>query len=339
LVEVDFSDGSSIQYFYDANGNLIAKIPGNQAYTIMASAGPGGTISPASWVTVASGGSQTFSITPNPDWYIVNVVVDGASVGQVTSYNFTNVVHEHTIQAMFAPYSADTYTITTSVSGSGSIEPGSAQVGYRGTQNFVIIPDAGNGYHVSNVVVDGNPVGAVSAYTFSNVTGPHTIQAAFSNTYTITTSAGAGGSISPPSANLTYGGSQTFQISPNPGDSILNVQVDGVSLGAISAYTFSDVSSNHNLSATFVQTPVMNANTGLLYQDLQSAYEAARTGDTILVQSVQLVQNFVADQNISVIISGGYTSDFRSNPGMTTIKGVQAINNGTVTWGNFIVSN
>jgi hypothetical protein len=84
---------------------------------------------------------------------------------------------------------------------------------------------------------------------------------------------------------------------------------------------------------------VINPRAGGTYTSLQSAYEAAQTGDTILVQSVQLTQSFTADQNISVTIVGGYTSDFSSNPGTTTIEGLQTISDGTVTWENFIISN
>jgi hypothetical protein len=64
-----------------------------------------------------------------------------------------------------------------------------------------------------DVTVDGVSVGAVSSYTITNVTTPHTIIASFApnGPYTINASAGAGGSISP-SGFMTVGcnGSQTF---------------------------------------------------------------------------------------------------------------------------------
>jgi len=71
-------------------------------FTITASAGTGGAISPSGAVSVSSGGSQTFTITPDVGYAISAVTVDGASVGAVASYPFTNVTAAHTISATFA---------------------------------------------------------------------------------------------------------------------------------------------------------------------------------------------------------------------------------------------
>ena len=77
-------------------------------YTITASAGANGSISPSGEVIVDSGDSQSFTITPTtygnpgtPDYYISDVLVDGVSVGKTASYTFTNVVADHTIEAQF----------------------------------------------------------------------------------------------------------------------------------------------------------------------------------------------------------------------------------------------
>jgi hypothetical protein len=75
-------------------------------FTITASASAGGSIAPAGTTNVASGGSQAYAITPatstDPASYITDVKVDGTTVGAVTSYTFTNVVANHTIDATFA---------------------------------------------------------------------------------------------------------------------------------------------------------------------------------------------------------------------------------------------
>ncbi len=70
-------------------------------YTIVASAGIGGTISPVGTITVNSGESKTFTITPSPLYQIDRVMVDGTSVGAVSTYTFDNVITNHVIQAMF----------------------------------------------------------------------------------------------------------------------------------------------------------------------------------------------------------------------------------------------
>jgi hypothetical protein len=71
--------------------------------TISASAGAGGSISPNGSVSVNYGDSQTFNITASADYYIVDVSVNGSSVGAVNSYTFTNVQASNTISATFAP--------------------------------------------------------------------------------------------------------------------------------------------------------------------------------------------------------------------------------------------
>ncbi|MCL5004083.1 MAG: hypothetical protein M1352_02320 [Patescibacteria group bacterium] len=73
-------------------------------YTITASSGSGGTISPSGTVSVNYGGSRTFTITPSSGYHISNVVVDGSSAGAVGSYTFSSVTASHTISAAFFLY-------------------------------------------------------------------------------------------------------------------------------------------------------------------------------------------------------------------------------------------
>ncbi len=71
------------------------------SYTITASAGQGGSITPSGAVSVAKGGSQTFTIKPSDNYEIADVKVDGQSVGKKTEYTFENVTKAHTIAATF----------------------------------------------------------------------------------------------------------------------------------------------------------------------------------------------------------------------------------------------
>lgn len=70
-------------------------------YTITASAGQGGSITPSGAVSVAKGGSQTFTIKPSDNYEIEDVKVDNQSVGKKTEYTFENVTKAHTIAATF----------------------------------------------------------------------------------------------------------------------------------------------------------------------------------------------------------------------------------------------
>lgn len=71
------------------------------SYTIKASAGANGTISPNGSVSVARGKDQTFTINAINGYRIADVLVDGKSVGNVSTYTFENVKANHTIQAKF----------------------------------------------------------------------------------------------------------------------------------------------------------------------------------------------------------------------------------------------
>lgn len=73
-----------------------------QRLTIAASAGANGNISPSGDIAVNCGDSQTINITPNAHYHIADVLVDGVSVGAVTSYTFDNIAADHTISAAFA---------------------------------------------------------------------------------------------------------------------------------------------------------------------------------------------------------------------------------------------
>ena len=74
---------------------------GYSYYTIKATAGAGGSISPSGNVSVREGRDQTFTITPDKDYAVSNVKIDGKSIGAVKSYTFVNVSRTHTIEVIF----------------------------------------------------------------------------------------------------------------------------------------------------------------------------------------------------------------------------------------------
>ena len=81
--------------------------PVAQKYTITASAGEGGSITPAGAVSVKEGASQTFAIAAQEGYAIADVLVDSQSVGAVDSYTFENVTANHTIAALFTKTASD----------------------------------------------------------------------------------------------------------------------------------------------------------------------------------------------------------------------------------------
>src|SRR4029079_9394505 len=101
--------------------------------------------------SVDYGADQTFAITPAVGYHIADVLVDGTSIGAVGTYTFTGVTAGHTIAASFA---LDTFTITASAGGHGTISPaGPVTVNYGQDQAFTISASAG--YHIADRLVDG----------------------------------------------------------------------------------------------------------------------------------------------------------------------------------------
>ncbi len=217
--------------------------------TAGAGAGAGGTITPSGAVSVVNGSSQSFTIGPDGCHTIANVVVDGGSVGAVASYTFTNVQANHTIAASFALRS---FGIAASAGAGGSIAPsGAVTVSCGASQSFTI---AGDGCHaIADVQVDGGSVGPVSSYTFTNVTASHTIAASFLVfSFAITSSAGNGGSIDPlGTLAVECGGNQSFTLAPDACQHVADVVVDGSSVGAVTSYSFANVTADHTIAASF----------------------------------------------------------------------------------------
>ena len=79
-------------------------------YTIEATAGAGGSISPSGNVSVREGRDQTFTITPDKGYAVSHVKIDGKSIGAVKSYTFENVSRSHTIEVIFVKGTASVRT-------------------------------------------------------------------------------------------------------------------------------------------------------------------------------------------------------------------------------------
>jgi sugar lactone lactonase YvrE len=144
-------------------------------YTVTATAGLNGSISPSGAVIVLKGDSQTFTISPAAGYRVSDVLVDGKSMGATTLYTFSKVNGNHTINASFTQ---DVYTITITAGPNGSISPaGTITVNPGDNATFQITPSPG--HKIQRVLVDGKNLGVITSYTFANVTTNHTINASF----------------------------------------------------------------------------------------------------------------------------------------------------------------
>ena len=98
---VTIPTGSTGNRIYTAHWRYNGSGHSYSYYTIKATAGAGGSISPSGNVSVREGRDRTFTITPDKGYAVANVKIDGKSIGAVKSYTFENVRRTHTIEVIF----------------------------------------------------------------------------------------------------------------------------------------------------------------------------------------------------------------------------------------------
>lgn len=92
---------TSYTFNYVSSNHTIEAIFEPLTFIINASAGNGGTISPVGKIEIKYGDQKTFVVVPDKGYKIKDVLVDGKSVGAVTSYTFKNIESDHRIEAIF----------------------------------------------------------------------------------------------------------------------------------------------------------------------------------------------------------------------------------------------
>lgn len=147
------------------------------AYTVAPSSGVGGSISPSIPQTVNYNGTAAFTVTATTGYNIAAVTGCGGTLsGNI--YNTGQITKDCVVTASFVQ---KTFTITASFGTNGNITPsGIVTVKYGENRTFSVMPDTG--YHIADVTVDGISQGAISSYTFTNITENHTISVLFAAT-------------------------------------------------------------------------------------------------------------------------------------------------------------
>ena len=229
-------------------------------FTIDASAGPNGSISPSGSFAIEYNESQMFIATPNSNYVIDIWYVDGSQVqvGGLT-YTLDSITANHTVYVSFK--AQNQYTITATAGTGGVINPSGAVLVTEGrSQQFTANPNAN--YVVDQWYVDSSLVQTGgSTYTLTNVQAGHTVHVTFTYVppqYTITTSAGAGGVINPNGMIVVNEGDiQCFDTIPDAQYVVdqwylddLPIQTGGTS------YCLSSIQSNHTVHVTFSYVPV-----------------------------------------------------------------------------------
>ena len=227
----------------------------NGPYTLTYTAGAGGSISGASPQTVNCGDNgSSVTAVPNTCYSFVNWS-DGNTNATRTDLNIQANLN------VTANFAIITYFATVSPGFNGTITPVGGTVNCGSDVTYIITPIS-SCHRIADVVLNGVSQGPVSSLSVNNISANYTLLAFFELIpYTITVSAGANGSISPSTGIVNCGSGATYTITPDACYSIADVVVDGVSQGALSTYTFTNVTAPHTISASFTAIPNANAGT------------------------------------------------------------------------------
>jgi hypothetical protein len=241
-------------------------------YAYTAGAGDGAATVALSTGTDVAGNVITSAPTSGATFTVDNTAPtnqDAVFAASVTKYGGVSVTivssGDATNSVWFAPSGTTNFvagaTMTKAVSGTATTILAPANVG---TYYLFVIDAAGN---ISNA----------SAATLTV-----TILA-------ITANADSGGSITPSgSVSVNNGSDQSFTIAADSGYTITNVEVDGVSQGPITSYTFHNVTAAHLISANFRLSAATTTSTGNV---------------TVAASSTNVIVNGTATANTTITVS------------------------------------
>ncbi|TVQ93936.1 MAG: T9SS C-terminal target domain-containing protein [Bacteroidetes bacterium] len=205
------------------------------------------------------GETVTVEAIPNTGYHFVHWLEEQIIVSTDAEYSF-EVTVDRNLMAVFA---LNTYTITATSGPNGGINPeGEIEVTHGDDLTFEITPAPG--YHIDDVLVNGESAGAVSTYTFENIAEDGTIHAEFAiNIYQVTVTSEGNGTVSPDGViDAPHGSSLTFELTPDEGNFIADILVNGQSVGAQSSYLLANITSNTTFHAVFeleVSVPIIEA--------------------------------------------------------------------------------
>jgi hypothetical protein len=220
-------------------------------------------------------------------------------------------------------------TMAVAGTGSGATNPavGTYTLAYDYGDTVTISATADASSEFTNWLQNENIDKTTKANTKVTMNGDQTVTASFIiKTYNITASAGANGSISPSGeVTVNHGSDQIFTITPDTNYHIVDVLVDRKSKGAVSSYTFTDVTKDHTISATFNVT-VGPANKLLWITQPASPVVAGATWETFTIEITDQYGNRTSDtDNITITASG--TGTLGGTLTQAAVDGLATFNN------------
>ena len=333
---VDWSDASTANPRTDTNVTANVSVTANFAintYTLTYTAGANGSITGTSPQTVNYGASGT-PVTAVPDTGYHFVAWSDASTANPRTD--TNVTANVSVTANFA---INTYTLTYTAGANGSITGTSPQTVNHGADGSEVTAVANAGYHF----VDWSDASTANPRTDTNVTANVSVTANFAiNTYTLTYTAGANGTItgtSPQTVNYGADGSEVTAV-PNTGyhfvdwsdastanprtDTNVTANVSVTANFAINTYTLTyTAGANGTITGTSPQTVnhgadgsevTAVANAGYHFVDWSDGVLAAARTDTNVTANISVTANFAINTYTLTYTAGANGSITGTSP-------------------------
>jgi hypothetical protein len=269
----------------------------------------------------------TISNSQNVDFRDITFNTGGANlylsniVGGAGDLGGNSIIGGGTLAFTSTQIPSTTYTIIATAT-NGTITKSPNQTSYNQASLVTLTATPNTGYQFSSWSQDLSGATNPSTITMNsnkNITANFTLTTPNPNptTYTITSSAGSNGTISPNGAiTITQGSNQTYTITPNTGYQIASVTVDGVSQGVINTYTFSNITASHTISATFSVISTTIATLPELPREyIDTTYNLPTGGTTHRVHQGDDLQTIIDSANLGdiIILDAGatFTGNFR----------------------------
>jgi len=228
------------------------------SFTIVATATIGGAISPAGAVSVLTGDNKAFVFNAGEGYQLVRVLIDDTNNPDAVAagtYIFMNVENDHTIAAEFEKKTLEIFLPEIDGAVAVPVAGYATTVDYGSKFEFTV--DIMEGYTQSTPIVRANSIvinPAGDTYIINNIVVDQTItiDGLVLNQYQIMAQAFTGGNITPAGYfTVNHGDSKTFEITPLEDYFIKDVEVDGVSVGAVDSYTFYNIKNDATIKAYF----------------------------------------------------------------------------------------
>lgn len=219
-------------------------------FTITVSAAAGGNISPNEDVYLREGDSIRFSFLASTGYYLSDVIIDGISVGPKDTYDFVDIIDNHSIHADFT--ARPKIQVAVNIDGDGTVSP-EGPINVNAGDDVQLTFSPGANYHVANVQVNGLSKGPMKDLLLKNLNDNVVVTVNFMlGDFHIQASCDENGSITPNGWISTYlNDNQSFEIAPDDGYVIDKVQVNGAYIDPVTHFTFWNIFDYHRIHVTF----------------------------------------------------------------------------------------